>query len=297
MNKNSLGLIATIIALGVGTFFVLQRPGESSSAGDASQRLASYDSLAVDKIEITTGSNSIRMEKQAGKWMIVHPISYRADENAVTTAISKGVTTTLTSLISSNPQKQGLFQVDTTAGTLVRVFEKGTEKAAFRVGKPGSSFTETYVRVEGSNDVYLADELLTYVFAKQVKDWRDKTIFGTDQAKIRSVSFQFGDTTFALALQDTVWMIEGTAIAQSTVNSLLSALSNFVADDFVDSALTPPPLIGSLEVSGVQIRFHAESGTANYYVQTSQSAQWFNVQQWRVGQVLKRKKDLVGITS
>ncbi|MFN0158289.1 MAG: DUF4340 domain-containing protein [Bacteroidota bacterium] len=298
MNKNSLVLIAIVAILGIAAYLVLQRPGESSVSEETGQKLASYDSLAVDKIEIKAGSNYVVMEKQAGKWMIVQPISYPADQTAITTAIGKGATVLLTSLISSNPEKQGVFQVDSSAGTLVRIFEKGSEKAAFRIGKPGSTFTETYVREENSNDVYLANEMLTYTFNKQVKDWRDKTIFSAMSESIQSVSFQYGDTAFVLTRQDTTWKIDEAVAAATTMTSFLGSLSNFLSDDFVDSSLaSPPQLIATIVVDGVQIRFHHENEAASYFVQTSRSPQWFSVQQWRVNQVLKRKRDFVGIAS
>jgi hypothetical protein len=44
------------------------------------------------------------------------------------------------------------------------------------VGKAGPTYTETYVRQEGSKDVYLADGMFGYVFPHSAKEWRDKTI-------------------------------------------------------------------------------------------------------------------------
>ncbi|MBM2841487.1 MAG: hypothetical protein HW412_2015, partial [Bacteroidetes bacterium] len=194
--------------------------------------------------------------------------------------------------ISTNPEKQHLFQVDS-SGTLVKVYEKGTLKASFRVGKAGSSFTETYVRLDRSNDVHLAGEVLSSYFSKQPKEWRDKTVFKIDEGAIKSVRFQYGDTTFTLSLHDSLWRIDKDSVNQSVVKPLLSALASIQTDEFVDSTLSSPPkLFAILEVEGTQIRFFKKDDT-KCLVQTSQSTQWFEVQNWRTTNLLKRKKDLL----
>ncbi len=293
MKRSSWIIGALVVLLAVIVYFVLQRPGESSVAFDAGRNLVQYDSAAVDMLTITSGRDTVVLEKQAGVWTLQRPMQYHADGNAVATAVGKGANIVVSSLISSNPEKQIVFQVDSTS-TLVRVYANGAEKAAFRVGKPGPSFTETYVRREGSNDVYLAKELLTYVFAKPAKDWRDKTIFKTERDSIREVRFQFGDTTFTLARTDTTWSVESQTAAEGTIASFLSSLSNFLADDFIDSVVTAPPkLTGVLEVRGVQLRFHFNKDANKYFVQSSEGPQWFIVQPYKAQQVLKRKKELL----
>ncbi len=291
--KRRLGFLLGLIgALAVAVYLVMQRPGESSVEASVGRNLVTYDSSLVDKMEIRAKPGNVVLEKQAGKWMVVEPGRYKADEAAVMSAVAKGASLTVTSLVSSNPAKQPVFQVDSSA-TLVKVFEKGTERAAFRVGKPGSSFTDTYVRVEGSNDVYLANEVLTYVFGKPVKDWRDKTIFKMAKDDIKDVRFHYRDTTFTIAQQDSNWLVDGLPASKNNISTFTTALSNFVADEFIDSTISalPPPAC-TIEVSGTQLRFHAIDAN-KYLVQSSESPQWFEVQAWRVSQVLKRKKDFI----
>lgn len=292
MKRSTLYSIIILIALAIATFFALQREGESSATGSSGKMLAEYDSMAVDKIEINSTNGQVVLEKQAGTWILTSPIQYRADEAAVTGAVGKGRKIELSSLVSTNPEKQQLFQVDST-GTLVKVYEKGTLKTAFRVGKPSTSFTETYVRLEGSNDVQLANEVLTSFFNKQTKEWRDKTIFKIDENIIKNVKFQYGDTTFTVSLADSLWRIGKDSVNQTVVKPLLTAVANIQSDEFVDSTLSiQPKLSATIELEGTQIRFYRKDDT-KYLVQTSQSPQWFEVQNWRTTNLLKRKKDLL----
>ena len=296
MKRSLWVLIAILLVLILAVVLVLQKPGETSSASGTEGKLASYDSAAVDKMVITSSSGSVTLEKDGTHWMLTAPMRLPADEASVTTAIGKGASLELKGIVSSNPQKQSVFQVDSSA-TLVRVFEKGFEKAAFRVGKLGSTYMETYVRREGSNDVYIADGMINYIFAKSVREWRDKTIFKTAQVNIKSVRFQYGDTTFALALQDTAWRLDGQPTQEYAVRGLLGSLSHFQADEFVDTAVTVmPPVSAVIDVEGVQLRFHLNKAS-NYYVASSRTQQLFEVQSWHAQQVLKRQKELIATPS
>jgi hypothetical protein len=255
--------------------------------------LVHYDSAAVDRMEIRSSSGTVTLAREAAKWMLTSPIHYRADDNMVATAIGKGNHIELKNLVSSNPQKQQLFQLDST-GTLAVIFSGGKEAAAFRIGKTSPSYTETYVRRENSDDVYLADGAFGYTFTRPVKDWRDKTIFKAEESAITSVAFRYGDTTFTLTRADSLWQVDGDSAVEPTVRSFLTALSNLQADDFIDSTLADlPPVTCELAVAGVTIRWHWNKDGNKYYVMTSQSPQLFEVQGWRAGQVLKKKKDFL----
>ncbi len=293
MKRNLLIQFAILIALTVVAYFVLRQPGEVSSSGSLAKMLVDYDSAAVDRIDISTPGRFVRLENQGGRWMVTSPVNYRADEATVTSAVGTGRKIELTSLVSSNPEKRPLFQVDS-SGTLVTLYEKGKKPAAFYVGKMGSTYTETYVRAEGSDDVYVARGFLSATFNRQLKEWRDRTIFKTDQNALRSVTFRYGDTTFVLALQDSLWRIGKDSASLPAVKSFLGAFSNLQADEFVDSAVAISKLpVALLDAEGTQVRFYTGKDPAKYLVQTSASPQWFEVMNWRASQVLKRKKDFV----
>jgi len=289
MKRNTWILLGVLAVLAIATILVLNRPGEQSTQGVMEDPLVEYDSAAVDRLEITSSQGTVVLARQGSRWIVEEPVSAPADESVVGTAIGKGTDIRLKSLVSSNPQKQLLFQVDSSA-TLVRIFDHGTERAAFRIGKLGSSYRDTYVRREGSDDVYLADGVLTYVFNKPARDWRDRTIFRAEQADIQSVDFRYGDTTFTLTREDTLWLVDGTTASESTVRSFLSSLSNIQADDFVDStvALDDPEALVSV---GTTTLGFFRSGSDRYTVKSSASDQLYQIYNWRANQLLKRAPD------
>jgi hypothetical protein len=293
MKRSTLILAGVLILLAIAAFFALRKQGESSSEGLPGEKLVAYDSAAVDRITIRTAAANVVLQKEAGRWMVTSPFRYAADEGMVLQAVSKGNSLLSKGVVSTNPQKQQLFQVDST-GTLVTVFEKGVEKAAFRVGKPGPSYNETYVRKEGSNEVHLGDGLFTYYFNRQPKEWRDRTIQKVDRLTVREVVMRYGDTTTVLAMRDSVWRIDTTRAADGAVQSYLSTLSTLQADDFVDSTVSRmPPLSYTISVGGADIRFFFNPAANKYYVLSSATPQVFEIQEWRAQQILKRKKDFL----
>jgi hypothetical protein len=293
MKRSTLILIGILALLIIATFVVLQRPGERSVSSDQGGTLVSYDSAAVDKIEVRTSSGTTIVQREGSGWMLAAPLRAKADDAGIHQLLNRSKTIALKALVSNNPQKQSVFQVDSTAA-LVKIFEGANERAAFRIGKTGPSYTETYVRREGSDDVYLADGMLLYLFSKSPKDWRDKAILHMPQETIRSVRFQYGDTSFALAFRDSLWLVDGSPASDPAVRSLLGAIATLKADDFVDTAVAaPPPLTAVIDVEGTQLRFHRNPQTNNYFVITSVGTQVFEIQGWHADSVLKRKKELV----
>ncbi len=293
MKRSTLLLIGILVVLGIVTYFVLQRPGESSSDAVSREMLVAYDSAAVDRMEVTSGGSTVSLALEGGKWMIVSPVHFRADENAVTSAISRGRKIEVRGVVSDNPEKQGVFQVDSSA-TLVKVFEHGAEKAAFRIGKPGTTFDETYVRREGEKNVLIADGPLAYLFVKSPKDWRDRTIFRADRDRITDIRYRYGDTTFTVAFVDSVWKVDSRPAAPASIQNLLGTLSNYLANDFVDSSFTPEgPPAALVEIGATQLRFYRAGDSGRFLVKNSDDPQWFVVEPYRAQDLLKRKKDLL----
>ena len=292
MKNISWKLLGLVGLLGLATYVVLRQPGETSTSGGG-EVLVDYDSSSVDRIEISSSGAHIVLSKDGAEWMVTEPLKYRADQKAVAEALGKGRHLEIASPVSTNPGKQQLFQVDS-SGTLVKISDRGNEKAAIRIGKTGSTYSDTYIRREGSNNVYLTNGILSSIFVRNIREWRDKTVFKTEKEFIKEVRFQYGDTTFALALKDSAWTIGGEKTLESIVNSFVSALTNFSADEFIDTSVSAlPPLRAVLDVGGTQVLFYLLKDGTKYIVKSSQSPQLFEVQKWRADQVLKKKADFL----
>ena len=293
MKRNTLILGGVLLLLIAIALLLMQRPGEQSTTGAEGQLLVEIDSAKVDKLEINSSTGKVILEKRGIEWFLHSPIEYRADQSNVNSLIGQAKNLRVKATVSSNPEKQSLFQVDST-GTIVKVYEKGSEKVSFIVGKMGPTFSETYMRLSNSNDVHLIEGSLSYTFSRPVKDWRDRTIANVPHESITNIVYQYGDTTFALSHKDTLWMIGKDGAKESEVNSLLSSLSNFTADNFIDTPPSPAPKFRTtILYGGILLRFAEVKDQSKFVVQSSTSPQLFEVPQWRANQMLKRRKDFV----
>lgn len=291
MKKSVRILGALVVVLLVVAILVLQKPGELSIT-ETGEPLFPIDSSAVTKIRIATLTNDIVLEKQGQEWQIIHPRLYRANQTAVARFLQDVKTITAKALVSEKPEKQSLFRVDS-SGTRLTLWQGNNEVADFIVGKMAQTYLQTYVRKTSENAVYVAEGLAEYRIPREVKEWRDKTIATSIRENIKSLTYQFGDTIFTVAFQDSSWMIGKEKVDETILQSVLSGLTNFQADDFVDTLREFPKPMAVLSYTGIQVQFTFNKATSQYFVRTSQSPQVFVVAEWRVKQVLKRKKEFL----
>lgn len=293
MNRNTFRLLGLLAALVVIAYLVMQKPGEQSSSGERGEYFVSIDSLAVDKIEIKSPVSHVVLEKKGVEWFMERPIPYRADQGGVAQLIHETKLLEAKNTVSSKPEKHSVFQVDST-GTRVTMYEKGSEKAAFIVGKMGGSYLESYARRASSDEVVSVSGGSPMTFSKAVKEWRDRTIAAPARETIRDVRYQYGDTVFVLAFKDSAWMVAQDSTQDWIVNNLISSLSNIQADDFIDTPIARPSKPSAqITYAGTQITFFYVKEGEKYLVQCSSTPQWFEMQSWRASQILKRKYDII----
>ena len=292
MKKNTIVLAGLLILLSLAAFLLLQKTGELSSNTEGSGPMFHVDSAAIDKIELKSSGAAITLEKQGGEWFVVQPLRAKASQSAVARALQQAKAMEARSIVSSNPEKFSIFRVDA-GGTEIRLWQQKNVAADFILGKMAPSYFRSYVRQVQSQDVVETDGIPNYVFEGPVRDWREKTIVTAVRANIKTVAYQFGDTSFTLVLRDSLWTVGNKKAKQAIVEGIVNTLSNFTADDFLDTALSKKAkLTCMLSYSGIQLRFIYDASFKRYYVQSSIGPQWFVVEPWRANILLKREKEL-----
>jgi hypothetical protein len=283
---------AVLVILVLLAWFLMEQPGERSSESASQGPLVTFDSATIDKIRIVSPTQSITLERRGVDWNLTSPVSYKADKNTVGEALRQAKELTVKSVVSNRPEKQGVFQVDST-GTRVELFAAGTEAAAFIFGKMGGTYRETFARRASSDEVVVVEGTPGFTFGKTVRDWRDRSIVSMDAGSISEIRFQYGDTVFSVVRADSIWTIGAQEAKYDAVQSLISALVSLRADDFADDVAKTPKISTLINVGETQLRFAYDKEQKKYLVQSSVSPQWFVLESWTAGNVLKRKKDLI----
>ncbi len=295
--KNTKVLISLFVLLAGISYYYLRPAPEREMSYKSDDLNLSIDSATISKIEIQRPDKPITLENTDGKWFVTSPGKYPANSSSVLQLISGMKKFKAGSLISSNPQKQNQFQVDSTGTKLVFTNRSGTSVSII-VGKSGPSYTDVYFRLPDSKDVYLGDGLSPYMVTQELKEWRDKTIFKTSSESIKQLSFALKTKNVTLIHDSTTWRVsKGSAtsskdtIASTEVSSALSSLSNLMADDFIDTAYTPVTSPLSIKVQSPEETllnfFPLPPDSAKYVVQTSLSPQMYILSKWTVQQATK----------
>jgi hypothetical protein len=293
MTKNTLILVGILIALTIVAFLVLQQPGERSVTEPENRPFLTLDSANVTSITITSQGTSVVLARRGSEWILDSPGEHRADPVAIGALLTEAKKLTVRSVVSTKAEKHSIFQVDTT-GTLITLRSSASDSVSFVLGKSAPGFSEVYARLTGSNDVVLVNAAISYTAKRPGSEWRDRAIIRMPKEEIREIRFQYGDTTFTVAWKDTSWTIDDQPAQEWGVTSLVSALSDFKADEFVETPpTTPGKPVASISFAGTLIRFFLPKGADKYLVHSSSSSQWYRIESWRAAQVLKRKKDLV----
>src|ERR1051325_2640133 len=290
MNKSTIILISLLLVLGAVTYFLLPSQKEHESSYEPSDLNVKVDSASVVKIEIEQKGKSVTIENVGGKWMITSPLRYAADATSIKQLLSGLSKFRVGSLISSNPEKQNIFQVDST-GTRISVTDRSGKPVALVVGKMGPSFSEVYFRLPSSKDVYLGEGLDTWTINKEVKEWRDKSIVSIPSESVKQLTYTVANKETRFQRDRSGWRSAEKTLDAAGMSSTLNQLANLHADDFVDSLMkmqTHPAALGIHAAEDVTISlFPAPPDSSRYYVQVSNTPQLFVVSKWTAQQLLK----------
>jgi hypothetical protein len=219
-------------------------------------------------------------------------VKARADQASVAALLHQSRSLEIKSIVSTKPEKQSLFQVDSVTGTLVQIFASGREQAAFIIGKMGPSYSETYVRNASSSDVVLVNGALETQFKKPAKDWRDKAIVSLGSEIVTFVAFDYPGESFVVAQKDTAWAIGNRRVNNEAINSLVSSLLALQADDFIDATVSPTtkPVV-TIAFGSERLTIAQKKGENTYSVHSALKSQWYQVNDWKIKPLLKHKKD------
>ncbi len=283
-------LISLLLVLGAIAYFLLPSETERETSEKPAQLSVKFDSTATVKIEISRPQKSLTLENVGGKWMITAPSRFPADPSPIFQLLGGLAKFRTGSLISSNPEKQRLFQVDS-SGTLLKVTDRSGKSTSLMIGKTGPSYAEVYFRLPDSKDVYLGEGLEEYIVNKEPKDWRDKSVLTFPAESIHKVAYSVGSKQYEFSRDSTTWSSPDASLDAASVGTAVSSLSNFHADDFIDSLTTIPQKAVSIAAKGSEtysLRLApVPPDSSRYYAQSSSSNQVFLVSKWTVQSILK----------
>jgi hypothetical protein len=237
------GMKWLLIALvGLAAVYALLHLGGARQAGPH-PLFPAFKAGSAHKITLGGPGGGAVLEKQDGAWVVTSEASYPADADAVRKMLDAAAGFSKQDMISSNPEKQAAYQVDTTGVTVTIEDVQGKARAAFVIGKLGPDYQSTYVREASSANVILAPGYLGSVFSRGKQSWQDKRIFNYEPADL----VEIGVTKPGLAMVlkrggDGTWLVaqpDGAPCDSNKASRLARILAHLTSTDFAGHAPMP----------------------------------------------------------
>lgn len=264
MSGKKLFYITAILAVAVLAIILGEKLTNSSPSGKSQMFFPGITEKDISSVIIKDNLSSVKIRRKGDIWVVSSvpesdvksdsPVAqdqastdtaateeYAADSASVAAVLEKLTSMKKDELISENPAKQAIFEVDSNSGVFIDVLDaNGTPRGSFRIGKNGPDWSSNYVRMIGSNSVYMVKGSIKYSFFTDLKRWRDKAIVKFDKASVSKISLKRKDgVSVTLAKNDTSWNIEepfSSPAKKDQVDDLLNSISQLRATDFEGSS-------------------------------------------------------------
>ncbi len=248
MNK-PIYLLLGVLVVGLAAFFFLSN---DPNRIESKEKFLSIDTTTVNYIRVVNTDGDFSLKKVGSHWRITSPVDFPANETYVKSLIDKAVGLECESLVTKNREKLAQYELGDSA-IYVEIGVEGGKIDKVYSGKPSDTYTHTYMRREGSDEVWLVSGTPKSSFSRRPNDWRDKKVFELDRSLVTKILLKFPDETLelvrqisaptadtTLATSDTSWMVntpkgESFKINQKPFNRIMNTVTRVNAVDFKDS--------------------------------------------------------------
>jgi hypothetical protein len=306
-NEQKIYAAAGVLAVVLGGLYFVQKsdkdemvmhtPGAASSSSLPEVKLPGDDADKITKIQIKNAAKGeIVLEKQGDSWKLTKPINYAANQQNVKSLIDNLKEIKLKDTIDSGKNQYATYELDDDKSVHVQAF-KGADKAVdLFFGKSGTRGQMT--RLSDKDGIYVANGYSSYLYTRELKDWRDRDVMKFEDGNVISASLTNENGAFSFSKSDDKWTgtFKGKPIPNfdpEKVKDLLRAYKSLTAEDFADDkAVTdtgldkPATLSFTLKDNGGtqkitvgktssgSSRYAQKDGASNVVILSSYAADW-----------------------
>ncbi|MBI3194089.1 MAG: DUF4340 domain-containing protein [Ignavibacteriae bacterium] len=236
MKRSSYLLLFLVVIILIVAYFYIKPTESQESTYEKPDITLTFDIAKISKIEIEKNKEYIRFEKIKDRWKIIDPINTYADDEAIYGLLEGLAKFNLLGLISSNPQKQEMYEVDA-KGTSVTVTSDGNQTTTLIIGKLGQTSGQAYVRPASSGSVYLAKGLVPSLVGKSLSDWRQRTVVRVEPRMMKMLTVRAGGERAVFKRDDKKWTSGGATVSAKRMKPAVQQLSYLRAEGFIDTVV------------------------------------------------------------
>ena len=216
--ENTLYISLGVLAVLGGALFLQNKKDKAEAqsytlSGQAAQlpkiELSEDDLKKIDKITITKPAGDagapvdVELTKSGEDWKLTKPVEATANQPNVKSLLDNLKALKVTELIDASKASYSKFGLSDDKA-LHAVFSKGNGVALdLYFGDSGGRGQMT--RIAAKDGVYAVKGYSSYLYARDVKGWRDLTIFKFEDSQVSNVTIDNANGSFVFALEGDKW--------------------------------------------------------------------------------------------
>lgn len=307
--KNNLKLFLILIVLAFIFFIPMIKNfinSKSLKKGEEINFFPDLKSSDISKIEIKDLSSNVVLIKKGKKW-IVEDYDYEANKDYINEILDSIPVLSTKNLVSTNPKKFNIFQVDDKSGIKVGIYGSQDKKYEFIIGKIGPDYQTSYCRKLGENNVYLIEKNIRLVFDKgNSEGWLNKTILKFEEDKLKEIKLKYEDEEIFLARDATgKWKYpedDKIKLNEDAIKNIVNSLSSLtfanlekgISDE--EAGLSEPKKICSLLFSDarrVNIYLGNQKDDNLFYCKIDDKKEIFSIYKWTAENIFKKLSEIM----
>jgi hypothetical protein len=259
-------IMTGVLLVGALAYFLVSR---DPYRVEEKEKFLTVDTSKVNHIHLSTKEGAVTLKKTGSKWKLTEPIDFPANDSYVKTLLEKVGGLEYENAVTSSKDKYAQYELGDSA-IYVELGDEAGKKDKFYSGKPSSTYTHTYMRKEGSDEVWLVSGSPKSSFNRRLTDWRDKKVLELDKTMLTKILLKFPDETIELNRQiatqsqdttlagsDTTWMVttakgETFKPDQKPLNRIMNTITRINSIDFKDAPKDTMPSFSKIDF-GVEV--------------------------------------------
>ena len=240
MSRAVLALL--VVALGLGLYlWLVEIPAERKrvEAETAAKRLVDFKEDDVQGFTIISSRGEMEVAREDGRWTIRKPKPMEADSTAVGEFLRTLMLAQVSRVVDETGTDLKVYGLGTPSLTVSLRLASGTQTV--RVGDAGPLSATLYAKRDDSPKIFLTTLAGRDLLMKSIQEFRRKRVLPFDRLQVTQLKIAGPQETVVLYREGqgekAVWKIKApveTAADQPEVKSLLFALEDLKAQDFID---------------------------------------------------------------
>ncbi len=184
--------------------------------------LKASEADALDQITLVSSTNgAITLNKHGEDWTVSEQ-AYKTSESYIDDILEsiKSVRTLGTVSRSASEETLQRFGLDNNTAITVTAFKAGEAVRTLYIGKAASTGDQTYLRLDGKNDIFLASGSLRDTFGRSEDSLRSKEVYALSSDELTTIDVHGKKSSFtahrAIGENGEVWSIDGDENADSS---------------------------------------------------------------------------------